>query len=84
MKKLFILFLFVTLFLHTAFAANVREDSMGRPLYAADRIKVKLSEDAAERLNLVLSETGDYSNTGLVELDTLLRSINVSKISLVS
>ncbi len=82
MKKLFILFLFVTLFLHTAFAANVREDSMGRPLYAADRIKVKLSEDAAERLNLVLSETGDYSNTGLVELDTLLRSINVSKISL--
>ncbi|MCD4796275.1 MAG: S8 family serine peptidase, partial [Candidatus Cloacimonetes bacterium] len=82
MKKLFILFLFITLFLQTAFAINVREDSMGRPLYADDRIKVKLSEDASERLNSVLTEEGDYSNTGLDELDNVFKSISVSRINL--
>jgi len=82
MKKLFMLFLFFMLFLHTAFAYNVREDSMGRPLYAADKIKVKLSEVASERLNSVLSENGDFSRTGLDGLDDLLTSINVYKITL--
>jgi len=67
MKKIFYLFLFFTLFFNIAFASNVRKDSSGNPLYAADRIKVKLAEVAYERLNSVLSENGDFSDTGLDE-----------------
>ena len=82
MKKIFYLFLFFTLFFNIAFASNVRKDSSGRPMYAADRIKVKVSEFASERLNSVLSENGDFSDTGLDELDNLFNSIDVSKIKL--
>jgi hypothetical protein len=82
MKKFFVLFLFVLLFLQTAFTLDVRKDSLGRPLYAADRIKVKLSELAAEQVNSVLDNNGEFKKTGLDYFDNLLESIGVSKIIL--
>jgi len=80
MKKIVILFLLVLLLHQAAFTLEVRKDSSGRELYATDRIKVKLSEVASEKIKQNLERDGEFSKTGLKELDSLVKSINVSKI----
>ncbi|MBC8385009.1 MAG: S8 family serine peptidase, partial [Candidatus Cloacimonetes bacterium] len=81
MKKWMYLFLLIVL-INSALTAEVRLDSSGRPLYASDRIKVKLNETASIRVNDLLNEREKISNTGLESLDTLNRQFGIKSIDL--
>ena len=81
MKKI-IVFVVIFFIVQSIFAYQVRNDKQGRPLYAADRIKVKLSQQATEKLDLAFGVESELRNTGLEDFDNLITSIGVTKIDL--
>jgi len=81
MKKI-VLVMVLFMLIHSISATEVPKDRLGRPLYAADRIKVKLSRQATESLDLTFGIESELRNTGIVEFDNLIKSIGVTKIDL--
>ena len=81
MKKL-VLVLVLVFLVHLISATEITKDISGRPLYAADRIKVKLHEEAVIIVNETIAMERDFFNTGLDSFDTLNLLIGVSDIKL--
>ncbi len=82
MKKIVILFILVLLLHQTIFTLEVRKDSYGRDLYASDRIKIKLNNEASRRINTLLENNERTDQTGLVTFDALNNEYGVTKIIL--
>ncbi|MCK5051453.1 MAG: S8 family serine peptidase [Candidatus Cloacimonetes bacterium] len=81
MKRL-IFFLILFLLINSIFATGIILDSHGRKLYASDRIKVKLNEEASEKINALLQNNEQIDQTGLETLDALNVEYDVTKIIL--
>ncbi|HEX38291.1 MAG TPA: hypothetical protein ENG70_05495, partial [Candidatus Cloacimonetes bacterium] len=80
MKKLSLVLMLICLVSLIA-AYEIAKDSSGRPLYAADRIKVKLNEEAAEIVDEIIASERNFINTGLKALDDLNHHLGILEIN---